>query len=294
MPDKLLLHPKTEARIEEFALQPFAAVLITGQAGSGKQAVARQLAGRILDIQAEKLSSYPYFTHLRKPEDKKEIPIDNVRQVIKEMRLKPVISGRRQAKRVILIENAGNLSEEAQNALLKSLEEPGSDTVFILTAETETGLLPTIVSRVQKLAVTPVDAGMAARYFGNSNSAGNIESAWQLSQGAAGLLSALLTDEGHPLKLTVDEAKNFLRMDRYHRTIYLDGLSSDKAKLGNFLNALGRVLAALHAAAVKSGGGRQLNRLSSARRLVNSAAESLNLNASPRLIAIDLALNLPV
>src|SRR5581483_6957339 len=109
------------------------------------------------------------------------------------------------------------------------------------------------------------------------------------------LLIALLTDDAeHPLKTAVAEAKRFLRQDRYQRTLYLDSLSSDKLRLREFLNALGRVLAALHQVSIKSGSPAEQRRISKARRLINSASESLNQNASPRLVGLHLVLNLPL
>ena len=295
MAESLLLNPKTKQRLEEFSRQPAPAILITGTAGSGKTTIARQLASNLLDVDIAKLADYPYFIHLQKPDDKQEISIDAVRSVIREMRLKPVIKGAGQAKRAVMIEDAGSLSEEAQNALLKIIEEPDIDTVFILTAEAESSILPTVASRTQRLGVGPVSPDDAARYFGQSHQPGAIESAWQLSQGSAGLMSALLADsDEHPLKQAVEEAKSFLQKDRYQRALYIDSLSSDKPGLNEFLNALSRVLAALHASAVKSGSRKQLKAISAARRQVNEAAESLSRNTSPRLIGLHLALNLPI
>lgn len=68
-----------------------------------------------------------------------------IRQVISTASLKPI---RGQKKSVVLL-NADTLSIPAQNALLKTLEEPPVDTFFILTAENENMLLETIRSRCQ-------------------------------------------------------------------------------------------------------------------------------------------------
>lgn len=58
--------------------------------------------------------------------------------------------------RVVLIAPAGAMNESAQNALLKNLEEPPAKTLFILVC-TELGRLkPTVMSRCQKMAFTPV------------------------------------------------------------------------------------------------------------------------------------------
>lgn len=52
-------------------------------------------------------------------------------------------------KKVIIIENADTLSVSAANALLKILEEPPSDTYFILTAIRQNAVLPTVLSRLR-------------------------------------------------------------------------------------------------------------------------------------------------
>ena len=295
MTETLLLNIITKQRLEEFSKMPGAAILITGEAGSGKTAVARLLAARILGIDAEKLDDYPYFFYIQKPSDKQEIPIDSVRDVIKELRLKPVINSPGQAKRAVFIEDAGKLSEEAQNALLKTIEEPGEETVFILTAESESHVLPTIASRTRRLAISPVSSDEAAAYFGKMHSPSSVDSAWQLSRGAPGLLNALVSnDSDHTLKDAVDSAKKFLQSDRYQRVLYLESLSSDKEELKTFLDALSRVLAALHALAARKDSNIQARKLSAARRQVNSSIESLINNASARLICLDLSLNLPI
>lgn len=68
-----------------------------------------------------------------------------IRQVLSTISLKPI---RGQKKSVILL-HADTLSIPAQNALLKTLEEPPADTLLILTAENENMLLETIRSRCQ-------------------------------------------------------------------------------------------------------------------------------------------------
>lgn len=52
-------------------------------------------------------------------------------------------------KKVLIIENADSMAESSRNALLKILEEPPQDTVFILTTPHRSAMLPTILSRVR-------------------------------------------------------------------------------------------------------------------------------------------------
>lgn len=58
--------------------------------------------------------------------------------------------------RVCVLCGAENMTDQAQNALLKILEEPPEHTVFILTAENRSMLLPTILSRVQTIRLEPL------------------------------------------------------------------------------------------------------------------------------------------
>lgn len=57
--------------------------------------------------------------------------------------------------RTVLIENADRMTPQAQNALLKSLEEPSPGTYFVLTAERRTAFLPTILSRAALYYLPP-------------------------------------------------------------------------------------------------------------------------------------------
>jgi len=71
------------------------------------------------------------------------IGIEDVKQMQKKVFLKPLKS----TNKVVVLEDAQLLTTEAQNALLKVLEEPPANTFIILTADTKEGLLPTIISR---------------------------------------------------------------------------------------------------------------------------------------------------
>lgn len=73
------------------------------------------------------------------------IGIEDIKQMQKKIFLKPIKS---QTKAVI-IEDAQLLTPEAQNALLKVLEEPPAQTIIMLCANSKEALLPTILSRCQ-------------------------------------------------------------------------------------------------------------------------------------------------
>ncbi|MES2050098.1 MAG: DNA polymerase III subunit delta', partial [Pseudomonadota bacterium] len=81
----------------------------------------------------------------------KEIVINQVRALADFMN----ISTHRQGLRVIVLYPAEALNVPAANALLKSLEEPNANSVFILVSDSLDKLLPTILSRTQVMALHP-------------------------------------------------------------------------------------------------------------------------------------------
>ncbi len=80
-------------------------------------------------------------------QDKKYITIEQIRQMQQDLALRP-LEGRR---RVVIIDDAADLSEHAEVALLKTLEEPPSHAVLLLVTPTPSRLMDTIRSRIQPL-----------------------------------------------------------------------------------------------------------------------------------------------
>lgn len=288
----LLLNPRTKTAIDNFLKQPSHGLLLIGPVGAGKRTVAEHIGAGLLDLRSTAdLQKYPYYTCVELAESQKDISIDAARSIIRAGRLK--IPGRQSIRRVILIDGAHQLSLPAQNALLKSLEEPAEDTVFVLTAPSVNSVLPTIASRLWQLDVGPVSLAAARRYYAEQHRESRVEAAWRLSRGQAGLLRALLTDDRrHVLKQAVEEAKILVQQSPYELVATLEVMAKDRQRLGLMLDALDRVITALHHAAIAKNQPRQATSLLAKRRLIRRLQTADQVNASQRLLVLELALNL--
>ncbi len=147
------------------------------------------------------------------------------------------------------------MTTEAQNSLLKILEEPPSDTILVLTASDIQLLEPTIISRSQQLAILPLTKAMVLRsYIATTYSANALTRAYHISGGRAGLLLALLEkDADHEIANAIVKAKDFLRMNTYERLMLVDGLSKQKENAALLLAGLQRIITSgLEQAAIKN------------------------------------------
>ena len=89
--------------------------------------------------------------------------------------------------RAVLLYHVEKMNEESANALLKVMEEPPEGVLFLLTADSLAGVLPTIRSRCVSFAVAPVSPEQCARYCAAQDEArtAQVEKALQLAKAAA-------------------------------------------------------------------------------------------------------------
>ena len=147
--------------------QPAHAYLFEGPDGVGKRVVAWALAARLTceapndvsgacgacrSCHALQRGEHPDLTLLER--DGVSIRIGQVRDALKPLRFEPVL-GR---AKVLIVDEADTLREEAANALLKTLEEPPSRTHFILVTARSQLLLGTIRSRSQTVRFGDLDS----------------------------------------------------------------------------------------------------------------------------------------
>lgn len=107
--------------------------------------------------------------------------IGQVREVVRLAASRPFEGARR-----VFILQADTLNVQAANAMLKTLEEPEGETVFVLLATSREGVLPTILSRAQAVRFNPVPTSVVAAFLENRG-AQRPELAAELGRGSVGL-----------------------------------------------------------------------------------------------------------
>lgn len=141
------------------------AYLFSGPAGVGKAALAEYVMRKVLgDTARDTLLAHPDVMVIGVEEEKKDISIDQIKNLRSRISQKPVAS----PYTVVLITEVEKMSTAAVNALLKTLEEPKSNALFFLTTHAKSGVIDTILSRCQLISVSAVptpdiEAALAAQ-----------------------------------------------------------------------------------------------------------------------------------
>jgi DNA polymerase-3 subunit delta' len=164
--------------------------------------------------------SHPGLLLIRRPYDVKAkrfatgIPVDEVRRLRSFLAHRAVADG----WRVVIVDEANELNVNAANALLKSLEEPPTRTVFLLVSSVPGRLVPTIRSRCRTLTLQPLDdealRAAATQALAASATTSPEAAEWapleRLAEGSAGHLLALRGSGGIELQARVSKLLSLL------------------------------------------------------------------------------------
>jgi DNA polymerase-3 subunit delta' len=252
------------------------AVVVAGPAGVGKSTLALDIAAALL-CSAEDPAAKPcgdcracrMVGHGNHPDLHRLAPSGagggisiggrgerGVRDLVSDLALLPVEGG----ARVAIIEAAHRMSEDAQSALLKTLEEPPTGTTILLCADDEERLLPTIRSRCTRIRLGPlgirdVEAVLAARGVADGPTAARLA---RITDGRPGHAIAFALA---PAAATIrgEIARSLLDLLGAGLTARLSGireLAGRSAELGRELDAGAERAATIDAGAAAAVGGR--------------------------------------
>lgn len=202
---ELLVHPATKKLLSAYKKTPAHALCLVGDVGAGLKTLA-------LDMAAE-LTGNKQLVMVIEPE-KGLIPIERVRQLYGETR-----SIQRTA-RCIVIDDADSMSRDAQNSLLKLLEEPAKNVHFILTTHHFEQLLETIRSRTQNIDVLPPPAADCDRLLASFDISKTVQAQVSfLAPGKPAELTRLGSDHEYfaAQSVVVTDARTFLQASDYER-----------------------------------------------------------------------------
>ena len=155
---KLVGHDFTQAALQGGGRrEPFPSLVFSGPAGIGKRLAAIWYAAFLNCLAQEETApcgvcnscrkilsgGHPDLHYATVPDNKTVIGVQEIREAIHQLEYAPFEGN----FRVLIVENAEKLTDEAQNALLKTLEEPPSTAVIVLVTPLFGALIPTVVSR---------------------------------------------------------------------------------------------------------------------------------------------------
>ena len=215
------------------ATGPSHAYLFRGPPGSGKAAAARAFAAELLALGAPDPddarrramldpSPHPDLVWLRPPGG--QHLVDDVRDsVIHAANLRPAEG----EHRVFVIADAEDLRDESQNALLKTLEEPGAFAHLILLCAEPEQLADTILSRCATVEFAPLSPEAVLEAIEPIKAAGDeAEAVARLCGGDLELARFLLTDRGRSIRAAAESAARAARAEPEGREPWRELLDS--------------------------------------------------------------------
>jgi DNA polymerase III delta prime subunit len=182
-----------------------------------------------------KSKNTPFFVLSLK--DKKSIGVEDVRELKSYMALKA--DENYKYTRFVTIKDAEFLTIEAQNALLKLIEELPERTILVLISNDSSKILETIHSRCFSIKVLPLEFKKAQKYTADNNiDELNFRKSYLMSEGNTSVFLDLIHNKDNELINYVNNAKQFIGADIFKRQILLQDYLKNKIDNNKFIKAM--------------------------------------------------------
>ena len=168
------------------------------------------------------------------PASKKNIVVDDVENIVTESYVLPLEG----EKKIYILNNFDQATVQAQNKLLKTLEEPPSSVVFLITATNENNVLATIRSRCKKLFVPRINDDVLVKYISSAYPENaNTDRVVKIADGSLTTAIKFLTNQDmFKIKDLCVEIVNVF--DKSDKVLYYGSLIQDIDNFEEFLNVL--------------------------------------------------------
>jgi DNA polymerase III gamma/tau subunit len=227
--DKLVINSKTEILLNNALKRPSHSYLFVGKRGLGKTAAAIGFGKELIGDNASS-GDLDRWLKLVEPVQGKKISITQIKEARQFCNL---ATNSDLKNKIILIDEAEEMSMEAYNCMLTILEEPPPKTIFIMVAHSKMGIPKTILSRVQQINF----------YSPDKNQLKSIIEKADLSNETIELLGYLpakivkYNQNKEDITDVYNKAKSFLNGGLIERLMVISTLS-DKSIISEFINLL--------------------------------------------------------
>lgn len=226
------------------------AVIIDGDEGTGRHTLAEFLCaaaictgtdapcGECRDCTLHIGHNHPDIEYFSPEEKKKSLSVDQVRKIRSNAYVKPHRSG----KKIFVIDKADALSEAAQNTLLKIIEEPPQNIMFIFICESAGKMLDTVISRCVIFSLFPPESDEAFDYIkaNSRKSDEEIQEALRLTHNNIGKALSILGKRKNEKNYLAEKFLNAVLEDdsALSLLLLLKPLEKDRVQTSEFISEL--------------------------------------------------------